>query len=383
MTGFRASDYLLPIARAIPESLITRANLDAMLDIARHIPGAMTGFFGFECRLGETDAPADILFAVNHQELGVLAGTRPGLDLPDAFWQVPVWNQARAFCAETQNTASPLYEKADNLWLEFDLDTSARDVPVFSAFFGSYKITAAQNGDTAQHLTWFTDYALPLLYGQGLSPKMQTRVLECIQALPPHALVFQTGAMLSRTPPFVRLCIGGISPNQLPNYLDTIAWRGNYAQLQDWLTQLSALVDTITLDIDVGVTVGELVGLECYFNQQRAPAHEPRWFPFLDFLESKNVLTHAKRAGLCAYSGFVHERSDAARNQWPPALLTASQLLGPNYFSSLLWGPHHIKIVLKNSDAQAKAYLYVEHQWLKLSDLKTSPQVPANQMRRL
>lgn len=370
MNNFTANDYLATFCDAIPPVLVSPADLAAMRAIARQLPGALTSFFGFECRLGETDAPSDILFAVNKRELEVLAGRRAGLNVPAAFWQEPVWQRARAFAAAATDPTSPLHDKVDDLWLEFDLakEAAKADVPVPSIFFGSQHLCPTTA--PGESLDWFTTLALPTLYGARLTPAVEARVGTCIQALPPRGRVFEMGAMMSRQPPFVRLCISNVGHAYYPEYLDAIGWRGARDALEEWIRELAARVDAVFLDIDVSETVGETVGLECYFEPRRAPQYEPRWYPFLDFLQEKGLLTDAKRAGLIDYCGFVHEKTPGAA--WPPALLSASRLLGTNAYSSILRGPHHIKIVLRASGVEAKGYFYVEHYWLKPGDLKKS-----------
>ncbi len=209
MTGFTAADYLTPFRDAIPPTLIAPANLAAMEQIAAQLPGALTSFFGFECRLGENDAATDILFALDAREMAALAGRRQGGGLPTEFWKAPTWQRVRELSAAVTEPLSPLAEKVDNLWLDFDVTLKAQDcapAPVPSVFFGSQQLRS--NVD----LDWFTEQALPILYGAHLSPQVKTQVLQCIHTLPPQALVFQTGAMMSRQPPFVRLCVSNLSP---------------------------------------------------------------------------------------------------------------------------------------------------------------------------
>lgn len=367
MNSFTAADYLSPLYDAIPTPLIARDNLAAMRQIAAQLPGALTSFFGFECRLGDTDAASDLLFAINAREMKAMAGQRADAMLPPAFWQIPAWHQVREFCRIASAPASPLTGKIENVWLEFDLASAVatRDtVPIPSAFFGSQCLTADAP------LDWFTDCALPTLYGVQLSSNVQARVLGCLRAVPHGGMVFQTGAMLSRQPAFVRLCLVNFGSRLFGDYLTTIGWQGDREMVESWIQALAKLVDYLALDIDVSERIGATIGLECYFNPRRSPQYEPRWYPFLDLLQARGLLTDAKRQALIDFGGFVHERSD--KGNYPQALLNASQLLGNQFYSSILRGPHHIKIVLRGEHAEAKGYFYVEHYWLRASDLRKS-----------
>lgn len=373
MPTFTAADYLSPFYDAIPTALIPHDNLEGMSRIAAQLPGALTSFFGFECRLGDTDAASDILFAINAREMKALAGQRAEAMLPPTFWQIPAWRQVREFCRVAAAPASPLTGKIENVWLEFDMASAvaARDnVPIPSAFFGSQCLTPDAP------LDWFTDCALPTLYGVHLSPNVQARVLDCIRAVPHGGMVFQTGAMMSRQPPFVRLCLVNFGSRVFGDYLTTIGWQGNRQVVEAWIQALARLVDYLALDIDVSENVGATIGLECYFNPRRSPQYEPRWYPFLEFLQARGLITDAKRQALIDFGGFVHERSfvteGSSNGSYPQALLNASHLLGKNFYSSILRGPHHGKIVLRGDHAEAKGYFYVEHYWLRASDLKKS-----------
>lgn len=297
----------------------------------------------------------------------VVAGQRGGGVLPLAFLQEPEWQRVRELCIAVTAPDSLLRTKIDNLWLEFDVASAAGTrggVPIPSVFFGSEQLCADRP------LDWFTDIALPTLYGTQLSPAVQAQVVNAIRALPGNGFAFQVGAMMSRRPPFVRFCLTNFPPAQYGAYLAQIGWRGDRVRLEQWIAELEPMLDMVLLDIDVSDEVGATVGLECYFEPRRAPQYEPRWFPFLDLLESRGLLTLAKRQALIDYSGFVHEKSP--NTNYPPALLTASKLLGRNFYSSILRGPHHIKIVLRPDGIEAKAYLYVQHYWLKQSDLQKS-----------
>jgi hypothetical protein len=121
-------------------------------------------------------------------------------------------------------------------------------------------------------------------------------------------------------------------------------------------------VDLVSLNIDVGETVGRKIGFECYFDGNRQPRREPRWNTFLDSLVRSGLCTADKREALLAYPGYADEDADGV--PWPTALRRASQLLGRRSLSTLVRSPHHIKIVYRPGEPlEAKAYLAGNHHW--------------------
>ena len=94
--------------------------------------------FGFECRLGEENPRADFLVLARASwGRDSLAGLHPDkLSAQSYLMDDPVWQRVQDFGARWADPASPLYGAVDNVWLEFDVDGPAGDIPVPSVFFG-------------------------------------------------------------------------------------------------------------------------------------------------------------------------------------------------------------------------------------------------------
>ncbi len=97
--------------------------------IAETIPFELSTFWGFECRLGESDAKVDILFEIRKQSRGrsILAGHIPsGLDEMCVQW--PAWKSLRKFASLWADSAHEFSRVIRNIWLEFDAASAENQV---------------------------------------------------------------------------------------------------------------------------------------------------------------------------------------------------------------------------------------------------------------
>ncbi|VEP15567.1 conserved hypothetical protein [Hyella patelloides LEGE 07179] len=363
MNGF-VNDYLSAIAPHVSEALISPESFSDINYVAQTLPSAITDFFGFECRLGEKAAQADFLLSVRAAIGGreILAGYKSEPSLPAANFNHPVWKKVRNFSRHWANPVSPLYENADNIWLEFDLDQPPPEIPIPSLFFG-VKQTEANTID----YQWVNQTALQLLFGRSLPSQMEQNLENCFKCLPSGAKVFQIGIMLARESEAVRICIRGIKSDRILEYLNSIGWSHEEPKLRTQIAQLSGLVDRIDLDIDVGNVIYPKIGLECYVNP--SVSQQSQWELFLDYLVANQLCLTKKRDALLTYPGYSFEQLDS--ETWPTHLTNVSSLLGAGVMSFISRNIHHIKIVYQpKKPLEAKAYLSVSQGWLSKTLLK-------------
>lgn len=364
------ADYIhAAVAPYVSADLVSPAAMANINVIGSLLPGALTDFFGFECPLGIHEPKADFLVCSRASEGGrdVLIDQRPGRELPAFFEQHPVWRRIRGFAREWSDLRSPLFEGIHNIWIEFDVDGTPAILPVPSVFIGSDLLRPGESGNLEsplQHCAWLMDLALPLLLGCDLDPCMRLRVARCLNLLPAGARIFQVGLMLGRASRITRLCVRGLSSNQIPEYLHAVGWQGSLPEVRDLVNLLAPLVERIDLDIDVGDRVLPKIGLECY-PAQSLPAIQR----FLDYLVSSGLSTATKAEGLKRWAGLAHER--LTPDVWPRDLLALSAFLEGRVHSAFFRWLHHIKVVHQPGlPAQAKAYLAVHHHWIAPADLK-------------
>ncbi|MGD9890267.1 MAG: hypothetical protein AB7R89_19680 [Dehalococcoidia bacterium] len=295
--------------------------------------------------------------------------------LPDDFYRHPVWSHLREFCHQWTTPGSPLHDRVENIWLEFDVEGVSQPVPVPSVFFGPI-------GGIGPHLRdgstfpsdealygWLTQKGLASLSGRLVPPLVERRIFDCLDALPAGARVFQVGAMLARPSDAVRLCIADMSPSQIEVYLQRVRWPGSAAHLRSLFVFLRTFADYFVLDIDVEETVRPKIGLECYFYGFKQPAQEPRWQDFLNVLVEQGLCVPAKREALLAWPGF--ERADASPDLWPRNLLLASRLFGPRVSSAISRTLHHVKISHEpGRPLEAKVYMGIGVHWFATQPLQ-------------
>jgi hypothetical protein len=358
------------VAPRVSGRLISPESLSNIRHIAALLPGAITDFFGFECELGVSDPTADFLVCCRASQgaPNVLSGQMPDRDLPALLVNHPVWQRIRSFSTEWSDPESAVADRIHNIWLEFDVDGVPASIPVPSVFIGPENLQSAKPAiDMSQmpdRCAWLTDSALPLLLGGELPPALKGQIARCLNMLPPGARMFQVGLMLSRASSLTRLCVRGVSPTQIVEYLQVLDYDTSSGQLHALLELLSPMVERIDLDMDVGDRILPKVGLECYLPVDTSAIHQ-----FLNHLVSCGLSTPAKAEALESWRGVAHERSNP--EIWPRDLLALSGLLGGRAHSVFARWLHHVKIVYQPGlPLQAKAYLAVQHLWLAPGQIK-------------
>src|SRR5262249_16981666 len=157
-------------------------------------------FFGFECRLASTEPTADFLACIAADGMQREAWAR---SLVKDASQSEVARRHASFVEDWADPGSPLYSNVGNLWVEFDLAAPDAAGSKPNLFLGSDKLGAAQ-AESEGH-RWLVD-AVARLTGMALSPRRRETLARCLAALPPDGRLFQTGMMLARPDPVLRLC---------------------------------------------------------------------------------------------------------------------------------------------------------------------------------
>jgi hypothetical protein len=365
------ADYIdAAVAPRISSRLISTDSLSNIRQLAALLPGAITDFFGFECRLGVNEPIADFLICCRAGQGSpkILGGQTPDRNLPALLVNHPVWQRIRSFSKEWSDPESAIVDRIHNIWLEFDVDGETASVPVPSVFIGPENLQSshpeADKSQMPDRCTWLTDSALPLLLGDELQPAVRSQIARCLNHLPPGASIFQVGLMLSRASSITRLCVRGVPSKQILEYLQALGYDTCNRELNSLLEQLDPLVERIDLDMDVGDRILPKIGLECYLSADTSAIHQ-----FLRHLVSRGLSTPAKAEALESWRGMAHERLNS--DVWPRDLLALSGFLGGRAHSVFARWLHHVKIVYQPGlPLQAKAYLAVQHLWLAPEQIK-------------
>jgi hypothetical protein len=373
--------YLGPVAAGVAPELISPSAFSDIRSVAGVLPGTLAyNTFGFECRLGEELPRADFLVLANaYCGRDSLAGLHPTSPLPPRLSADPIWRRVAAFASRWADASSLLYNTADNVWLEFDVEGPAPDVPVPSLFFGPRTDGrdggAALRPDVEGYRATIVEALRPLSGGEPPAGMLET-MSGCLRALAPDDLVFQVGLMMSRGAEAVRLCIRPGSVERITEYLAEVGWTGSGEDLRAILEPVERLVDYVCLDIDVGDTVHPKIGLECYIRGPGQARIRARWEAFSGFLLESGLCTPDKREALLAYPGYIDENAEGV--SWPVPLRRASLLLGGRSLSMFVRSIHHVKIVCQQDrPTEAKAYLAANHHWHTRAEAEnTAPREP-------
>jgi len=265
-------------------------------------------------------------------------------------------------------TGGALHDKLTDLWLEFDMEGPPPVVPIPSVFFGSECVRPDHQAGS-HSLQWITREALPRVTGRRVPEPIARKLFDCVQRLPPAAMVFELAAMLGREPPFVRVCIHRLAPSQIIPYLIEIGWPGDADELGALIDKLGSLADQLCLDIDLSDRIGPKVGIECRCGPAPSARLHPGYPPLLDWLVRRGLCTPAKREALERYPGLTHERSSTHR--WPEPILAMSDFIGAGHLSVMTRELCHIKVGYQQGHPlEAKAYPGAKHHWLPIERLR-------------
>lgn len=325
-------DVLLP--NMVPKLVIPDAIL-GLKTLANNLAPILRG--GFECRLSANSTQVDLQQCIVQDDTDILRE------------QHSEWLPLQDFLAEWRSSLKSIPE----IWLEFDINNSSLPIPAIfvglpqevSPALETYKIAAQ---------------SLNLL--QSDWNEWQHNLYRCFAACPNGVFVSHIGVMLSRNAPALRVNVKRLQADTLIPYLQQLGWQGETKELKALVKHLGALVDRITVCLDVGSKIYPQIGLECIFLKQ--PPQESRWAIFLDYLIELGLCEPEKREVLLNWPGQSNPINSQAA--WPEQLIAASLLQPRERFTVFDRRLSHIKIVWQpQGRLEAKAYLWFEHKWLE------------------
>ena len=353
-----ASDHLGAAEPFLSEKLISSENFENILAVAGHFPGNLTGFLGFECRLGIKEPRADWAFAISGAggDRMVLANLRKHGSLPVDLWETSEWKRIHEFSQIWADPSSILHHKIKCFWIEFDMPESLDGIPLPCVFFGPAKLPKGTSSNDIAEYTWLFNHALLTLYGSRVSKTIEHRVYDCIKNMPENTYIFQVGAMMSRKDCHgVRLYINRFKTEQIMPYLNSIGWNDETGKFATLVAELKDKADRFVLSFDILEDgIGPRIGIECSFTDNRYHK-ETRWQEFLNYLVDKGMCLPEKRDALLSYSGIENRNNFTGAVMKP--LTSASQSLDHIFQSTFVRYINHVKIVYTPGHApEAKAY---------------------------
>lgn len=343
-------EHLRVILPHLGRPLLCPEHRDRLLAAVRCIPSAAAEILGCECRLGGSARP-DFLFGASAAGGGraVLAGGHPRAPLPPRLLAHPNWTAIGRFLSAWAEPGSLLFRRADEVFLEFDLDGADPGIVRPSFFFGVRTGQAdARSGLAAMAVL---EAGLGVLTGQPLPAAHRERIRTLLEALPSGGLLDSVGLMLSRPQVVTRLYLRGIPTGAVEPFLRQVGWDGAWPSLSAGLGLAARFVDQVALDLDVDHGLGPVVGLECM--APTVPAM-PGWEPFLAHLADRALCLPEEREALLAYGGVCRPGAGS----WPRDLGAAGELLGGRAGYAFRRYLNHVKLVVDpGRGLAAKAYL--------------------------
>ncbi len=351
-----ASTYLCEASSHVTE-LMSKKNFNDIVTIARHFPGNLTSFLGFECRLGNSTSRSDWAFAVSGmgKDRDVLKNFFTTHYLPHKYLSSAEWQNISAFSKAWADKDSLISNKVQCFWLEFDMPDNIPEIPVPSVFFGPVRLPRGIASNEIEHYEWLVESALPLLKGRELSGKMKHQIRNCIMHIPQNASLFQIGTMLSRESKSVRLHISKLDPMQIIPYLEAIGWKDEENELTILISELADKADRYVISYDVTEDgIGPRIGIELSFTQDIVEQSE-NWDSLFSFFVKKGWCLPEKYEALVKYPGSNDEELFSGAIMKP--VISAAGDLDILRSSRIIRYISHVKLIYQyGEDIEAKAY---------------------------
>jgi hypothetical protein len=139
------------------------------------------------------------------------------------------------------------------------------------------------------------------LKGSALQRPITENLFRCIERLPEKGLMTLFGLPIARPTDALRVVVGDLEPDQIPEYLSSVGWKGRAKELESLIFFLGGYADRHTINFDLNEQGIGKVGIEFGIPQEQAPTSDPRWEMIFDFLVKQGWCRKEKRAALLAW----------------------------------------------------------------------------------
>ncbi len=343
-TSPKLLEYLSVVLPHVSGSLISPIACQRFLELGKLLPA--TDLAGFELGLHENNQTADL----------ITRQPRGGKSIPANLAIHPDWTTIADYVSLLDQNEGNFARLVNVIDLEFDLPNESK-VPVPAVFFElnrDIKLTVAELTLLAAQIS-----------SESLTKMTEKNLVKCLGDLPKGGKILHLGSFKSRNTRRLRVVVGRIEPELLTEYLCKLGWNGNRQQLEQVLTEVSELATSVCLSIDIGESIDDRIGLECFmgtkFNSRI------RWSEFLEYLQRNQLCSNDKANGLMSWPG-ICSKGDGSTS-WPPSLELPDQFLATVAVSEIVRFLSHIKLVLKTgASISAKGYIGYYHHWRQLTD---------------
>ena len=296
--AFRAEDILNLLETRSAAGLISAETFERIKLLGALLPIGITYGFGFEIRLA--DPPGDVDFILRPmapEGLEIIAGldTRP--PLPSVLARDRNWLSLRDLCRGWATPASPLHNTIFCLWIEFDKEQLRQALPSPSLVF-----VQLQRPYCAREIYEPVAQAIHMsLKGCHMPQSGREDLLRCIELMPENGMMTLFGLPVARPSDAVRVVVGELEPDQIPEYVSAAGWKGNSKFLESVIFSMVGYADRYSVNLDLGRQGIAKIGIEFGIPQELSPSSDPRWESMLDFLVSQGWCRREKRNALLAW----------------------------------------------------------------------------------
>ncbi len=109
------------------------------------------------------------------------------------------------------------------------------------------------------------------------------------------------GLSIARQSHAFRVVVGELEPDQIPEYVSSVGWKGRAKDIESLIFALGGYADRHSINFDLDERGIGKVGIEYGIPQEHALTSDPRWEMILDFLVKQGWCHHQKRDALLAW----------------------------------------------------------------------------------
>jgi hypothetical protein len=122
-----------------------------------------------------------------------------------------------------------------------------------------------------------------------------------MELMPEKGVMTLFGLPIARPSQALRVVVSEIEPDQIPEYVSSVGWKGSAKVLESLIFSLGGYADRHSVNLDLHEQGIGKVGIEFGIPQEHALTSDPRWEGFLDLLVKQGWCRREKRDALLAW----------------------------------------------------------------------------------
>ena len=286
------------LATRSPAGLISSNTFAFIKPLGMILPDEITYGLGFETRLADPSSEADfILRPLAPSGLEAIAALDARSGFPMRLAQNENWSSLEDLCRVWSAPGSPLHEATLCLWIEVDSEQLRQAVPSPSLVFVQLKepccsLELYESIAQAIHMS---------LKGCAMPLPITKHFLRCIEMMPEKGLMRLLGLPVARPTEAFRVVVGELEPDEIPEYVCSVGWKGRAKELESLIFSLGGYADRHSINFDLNRQGIGKIGIEFGIPQEHSQSSDPRWEMILDFLVKQGWCRKEKRDGLLAW----------------------------------------------------------------------------------